>query len=233
MLYPLSWSLPVGVQAAVTSATTPGNLAAHVQAEPSTVIRNRRQLIRQLDLPVAPRWLNQIHSNQVVHFNDARPTVTADAIYADHGPAVCAVLTADCLPILLCSTDGEQIAAIHAGWRGLAQGIIQQTLQRFHGPRERILAYLGPAISVAAFEVGDDVRDAFLSFQVVDSITFRPHKLGKWHADICQIAARLLAHEGCHQVTFSHLCTFQDLRWYSYRRQPECGRFASLIWKYN
>lgn len=233
MLYPLSWSLPPGVQAAITDRACPGNLASHVHADPSAVIRHRRQLMRQLELPVAPRWLRQIHSAQVVHFNDAAPTVAADAIYADHGPAVCAVLTADCLPILLCSGDGSQIAAIHAGWRGLAQGIIQQTLQQFHGPRETILAYLGPAISVRAFEVGEDVRAAFLPLHAVDSTTFRPHIPGKWYADLSQIAALLLAQEGCKRVTFSQQCTYYDQRWDSYRRDPHCGRFASLIWKNN
>lgn len=227
----LDWKLPEGVFAAVTSVAKPGNLAVHVHDDPAAVIRHRRQLLRELDLPVSPRWLRQIHSSQIVDFDAAYPTVEADAIYANRAQTVCAVLTADCLPILLCSQDGQEIAAVHAGWRGLAGGIIENALARFQAKPRELLAYIGPAISMPAFEVGDEVRAAFLSTGVVDSDTFRSHIQGKWHANLPLLAQRILEQQGCQSVQQSGHCTYSDSRWYSYRRDSSCGRIASLIWK--
>lgn len=227
----LDWELPTGVGAIVTTVDQPGNLAAHVNAEPTEVIRHRRHLVTQANLPSAPRWLRQVHSNKVVHFSNARITQTADAIYANQAHAVCAVLTADCLPILLCSADGQEIAAVHAGWRGLLSGVIENTIHQFQCKPSAIRAYIGPAISVAAFEVGADVYSACEKLQLVDAQTFRPHVSGKWMADLPQMAERLLHRVGCADVHLSGLCTYNDARFYSYRRDPNCGRIATLIWK--
>ncbi|PHR63285.1 peptidoglycan editing factor PgeF [Pseudidiomarina marina] len=227
----LDWNLPEGVFAAVTTVSQPGNLAVHVGDDPAAVIRNRRQLQNQFDLPVSPRWLRQVHSTRVVDFDDAYPTAEADAIYANQSQTVCAVLTADCLPILLCSDDGSEIAAVHAGWRGLAGGIIDNALMRFDCPAHQLSAYIGPAISMPVFEVGDEVRAAFLSTGAVDSETFRSHIAGKWHANLPLLAQRILEQHGCQAVKQSGHCTYTDSRWYSYRRDSSCGRIASVIWK--
>lgn len=227
----LNWQLPAGVAATVTTVEQPGNLAAHVNADPAQVIRHRRQLMQQMSLPSAPRWLRQVHGAHVVTFSQARPTQVADAIYSAQPSSVCAVLTADCLPILLCSNDGSEIAAVHAGWRGLVNGVIEKTLEHFHHNAKEIRAYIGPAISQAAFEVGLDVYKAFNSLELVDSETFHPHLENKWMANLPLMAQRLLHRAGCTDVTLSNLCTYSDSRFYSYRKDPSCGRIATLIWK--
>lgn len=226
-----AWRLPHGVKACVTTVTEPGNLAAHVADDPANVIRHRRQLQRALEVPSAPKWLAQYHSSVAVAAENVEVGCRADAIWATQPRSVCAVLTADCLPILLCSDDGQTIAAIHAGWRGLAAGIITNTLKQLPQPAECFRAYIGPAISQLYFEVGDDVRDAFLSQGIVDAKSFVPHRAGKWLADLPLLAERLLATAGVREVTQSGLCTYSDERFYSYRRDPKCGRIATLIWK--
>ncbi|MFC0446335.1 peptidoglycan editing factor PgeF [Pseudidiomarina halophila] len=226
-----AWQLPHGIQACVTTVTEPGNLAAHVADDPANVIRHRRQLQRGLELPSAPKWLAQYHSSIAVAAENNDAGCRADAIWATQAKSVCAVLTADCLPILLCSDNGQTIAAIQAGWRGLAGGIITNTLQQLPQSAECFRAYIGPAISQAFFEVGDDVRDAFLTQGIVDSSSFAPRIAGKWLADLPLLAERLLTRAGVKEVTLSGLCTYSDERFYSYRRDPNCGRLATLIWK--
>lgn len=225
------WNLPQGVSAAITTASAPGNLATHVGDAPSIVLRHRQQLCRDLQLPSAPRWLQQVHSNTCISFAENYPSQSADAIYSDADNAVCAVLTADCLPILLCSSDGREIAAVHAGWRGLVNGVLASTLARFRVKPSAIQAYIGPAIARDAFEVGLDVYQQFLPTGWVDDATFRPHITDKWHADLPLLATRALAHLGIQEVVQSRFDTFSDSRFYSYRRQPKCGRIATLIWK--
>lgn len=227
----LDWELPPGVAATVTTVTAPGNVAAHVNADPAEVIRHRRELMQQANLPSAPLWLRQIHSNRVVDFANAYPTVEADAIYSSSAKSVCAILTADCLPILLCTDDGREIAAVHAGWRGLANGVIENTLRQFATPAARIRAFIGPAISSQAFEVGGDVYQCFHARGLVDTATFRPHSEQKWLADLPLLAKYILNQNGCDAVKLSHWCTYSESRWFSYRRDPNCGRIASLIWK--
>lgn len=225
------WTLPDGVHATITTAQHPGNLAAHVGADPAAVIRNRRQLTRDLELPCPPKWLAQYHSNVAVDFGACRAGIAADAIYSNQPGSVCAVLTADCLPILLCSADGQEIAAVHAGWRGLAAGIVAATCQRFQSPSAKLSAYIGPAISQSAFEVGDDVYREFEQLGWVDSHTFSPHIPGKWRANLPLLAEYALREQGIVAITHSQECTFQQAAWYSYRRDPRSGRFASLIWR--
>lgn len=227
----LDWELPSGVAATVTTVDAPGNVAAHVGADPAEVIRHRRALTEQLSLPCPPRWLKQVHGTQVVSFDQTAVPQVADAIYTANASAVCAVLTADCLPILLCSDDGHEIAAVHAGWRGLVNGVVDAALRQFQCQPSNIRAYIGPAISQPAFEVGIDVYQAFSQLGLVDSETFHPHIEHKWLANLPLMAQRLLQRAGCQSVTQSHLCTYTDTRFYSYRRDPTCGRIATLIWK--
>lgn len=225
------WQLPDGVQACVTTVTEPGNLAVHVGDDPARVIRHRRLLQRQLNLPVAPKWLAQYHSAEVVNFENCAGGVAADAIWAQSRPAVCAVLTADCLPILLSSTDGQVIAAIHAGWRGLAAGIVQHTLATLPQAPAKFRAYIGPAISRDYFQVGADVYAAFAEQNLADSDTFYRQSADKWLADLPLLAERVLARSGVATICQSDLCTYSDARLSSYRENSKAGRIASLIWK--
>ncbi|MGQ4276872.1 peptidoglycan editing factor PgeF [Pseudidiomarina sp. E22-M8] len=226
-----AWALPDGVKARVTTVAEPGNLAAHVADDPANVIRHRRQLQRALNLPSVPKWLAQYHSSVAVAAERCESGCRADAIWGTQPKSVCAVLTADCLPIVLCSDDGQVIAAIHAGWRGLADGIISNTLSQLPQRAECFRAYIGPAISQPYFEVGSDVREAFSSHGLVDSVSFAPHIADKWLANLPLLAGRLLHSAGVREVTQSGLCTYSDERFYSYRRDPKCGRLATLIWK--
>lgn len=225
------WQLPSGIQARVTTVAEPGNLAVHVGDDPAQVLLHRRQLQRHLGLVRPPKWLAQFHSTEVVAEEHSETGARADAIWASRAHSSCAVLTADCLPILLCSEDGSTIAAIHAGWRGLAAGIVGKTLKQLPQAREQFRAYIGPAISQPHFEVGDEVREAFAALSVVDSSTFQSHRPGKWLANLPLLAERLLAAERVANVTQSHFCTYSDERFFSYRRDPTCGRIATLIWK--
>ncbi|MDN7125067.1 peptidoglycan editing factor PgeF [Pseudidiomarina sp. 1APP75-32.1] len=226
-----NWQLPPGIQACITTVDAPGNLAAHVGDDPARVLLHRRQLQRALGLRRAPKWLSQYHSTVVVAEESSVLGSRADAIWASAADSCCAVLTADCLPILLCSEDGAIIAAIHAGWRGLAQGIIGTTLAQLPQRTECFRAYIGPAISQPHFEVGDEVRQAFSRLGIVDSSTFHPHRSGKWLANLPLLAERLLLGHGVKEVTQSHLCTYSDARFFSHRRDPSSGRIATLIWK--
>ncbi len=225
------WPLPAGVFAAVTTVTSPGNLAAHVNAEPAAVVRHRRQLVRDLGLPCAPRWLQQYHGTEAVDFAEIRAGAPADAVFSRQSASVCAVLTADCLPVLLASCDGSEIAAVHAGWRGLAAGVIENTLQQLTTAPADMRAWIGPAISPAHFEVGGDVFDVFAARGLADSQNFLPQPHGKWLADLPDLARKVLNRAGVPDVTLSRLCSYSDPRWYSYRRTPTAGRFASMIWK--
>ncbi len=224
------WTLPDHIFAAVTTVQEPGNVAAHVGADPAEVIRHRRRLAQQLQLPTAPRFLHQQHTTKVVHFNEASAAI-ADAVYGNEAGQVCAILTADCLPILMCSDDGQEFAAVHAGWRGLANGVVENTLTHFQAKPAAIKVWIGPAISVAAFEVGEDVKNVFAAANLVDLQTFRPHISNKWLANLPLLAERVLKRQGVQHITQSQYCTFSDPRFYSYRREPKCGRIASLIWK--
>lgn len=225
------WQLAAGVSARITTVSEPGNLAVHVGDDPATVIRHRRMLQRQLALPASPKWLTQVHGTNVVDDQCYQAGNPADAIWSQSSAAVCAVLTADCLPILLASDDGSVIAAIHAGWRGLVAGIVEQTLARMPVATTSLSAYIGPAISRAYFQVGDDVFSAFASRGLADKSSFTPDEEGKWLADLPLLAERVLRSEGVTAVTQSGLCTYSDPRFCSYRKNPKTGRIASLIWK--
>lgn len=214
------------------------NLGAHCGDLSRDVATNRERLACRL--PGPPRWLEQVHGITVFDADQASdadadgPAPRADASITTRRALVLAVLTADCLPILLSSEDGEAIGAVHAGWRGLAAGVVESTLRALElraGPR-RWLAWLGPAIGPTRFEVGQEVHDAFCAVDREAHAAFSPGVApGKWYADLYQLARQRLARAGVTQVFGGGLCTVSDRdRFYSYRRDRETGRMASLIW---
>ena len=185
-----------------------------------------------LPLPGEPCWLNQVHGSSVVaagHF-DSPPE--ADGCVNGHGQSgqVCVVRTADCLPVLLCSMDGRVFAAAHAGWRGLAAGVIENTITKLGIEPLSLLAWLGPAISQASFEVGEEVREAFLAHDPIANTCFEANARGRWQADLYELARQRLRAAGVLAVSGGGFCTYIDeKRFYSYRRDPKCGRLVSFI----
>lgn len=205
------------------------NLATHVGDDPAAVAENRRRLREQGELPAAPAWLTQVHGCGVAQ--GAAAGCEADARVSSRPGEVCAVLTADCLPVLLCDRSGSRVAAVHAGWRGLAGGVLEQTLDNFSQPAAEMLAWLGPAIGPDAFEVGDEVRAAFIGADAEAKTAFRPARPGHWFADIYRLARQRLAARGVTAVYGGDLCTYREAeRFYSFRRDGQTGRMASLIW---
>ena len=207
------------------------NLAEHVGDEAVAVAANREQLRQALQLPAMPAWLQQVHGVQVVNAAGVTAPVAADAAYALEPGVVVAVLTADCLPVLLCDRGGRAVAAAHAGWRGLAEGVIEQTIAAMPAPGAELMAWLGPAISANAYVVGEEVRDTFLSHDPAAVTAFRPAADGGWHADLYLLARQRLQSQGVTEVHGGGFCTWEDpVRFYSYRRDGVTGRMASLIW---
>jgi YfiH family protein len=204
------------------------NLGDHVGDEPLLVARNRMLLNRLL--PNEPAWLKQVHGNAVVNAA-ADCGVIADACVTRSRGAVCVVMTADCLPVLLCDQAGTVVGAAHAGWRGLCDGVIESTVQAMGIPGQALMAWLGPAISQHAFEVGDEVRAAFLASDAQAQQAFLPKTPGKWMADIYLLARQRLDALGVTRIYGGDLCTYSDAgRFYSHRRDGVCGRMGSFIW---
>lgn len=236
------WPAPARVRAAVTTRRVAGvspapfdafNLGAHCGDDPAAVAANRAALVPLLGLPAAPRWLRQVHGTEVAMFDAAAVSddpPAADAALTHTAGVVLAVLTADCLPLLVCSEDGGEIAAIHAGWRGLAAGVIERTVERLSTPREKLLVWLGPAIGMASYEVGAEVRDAFVAHSAANAGAFTPARPGHWRCDLYSLARNRLAALGVAHVHGGGFDTYADARFYSYRREARTGRFASLIW---
>mgnify|MGYP001472191379 CR=1 FL=1 len=232
------WPLPAGIRAAFTTrlgGVSEGacgglNLGDHVGDDPAAVAANRRLLLQQLPGASAIQWLRQVHGVEVVEAAGAGVRLTADACVTDRAGIVCAIMTADCLPVLFASLDGQRVAAAHAGWRGLAAGVLLQTLARFPDPAQ-VTVYIGPAIGPDAFEVGPEVRNAFAD--APDSC-FRPGRGDRLMADLPALARWQLQCAGVSRIAGGTDCTFSDSRrFYSYRRDPRCGRQATLIWKEN
>ncbi len=232
------WPAPPGVHALTTLrgggvSAVPcdsWNLADHVGDDPAAVAENRSLLRQRFSLPAEPVWLSQVHGHGVVNAARITEPVVADGSYTHQPGVVCAVLTADCLPVLLCSHDGQRLAAVHAGWRGLAAGVIEAALDTL-GEGE-VMAWLGPAISPAAFEVGPEVRNAFLSSHPAAAAAFQQTRPGHWLADLYGLARLRLASRGVDAVYGGEHCTFQEReRFFSYRRDGATGRMASLIWR--
>jgi purine-nucleoside/S-methyl-5'-thioadenosine phosphorylase / adenosine deaminase len=233
------WPAPPGVHACTTTrdgGVSEGrfarlNLAEHVGDDPRHVAENRRRLRDALHLSAIPLWLGQVHGAVVVDAATVRPGCEADASFVSSPGIACAVLTADCLPVLLCDRVGTRVAAVHAGWRGLLGGVIENAVLALHCPGPQLLAWLGPAIGPQSFEVGDEVRDAFMAEDPQAAIAFKPSPAGRWLADIYALARQHLARVHVTAVYGGHWCTANDAeRFYSYRRDGVTGRMASLIW---
>ncbi|MDC5820985.1 peptidoglycan editing factor PgeF [Vibrio europaeus] len=206
------------------------NLGTHVGDELAKVEQNRQWLTEQANMPSAPVWLNQTHSTVVEEVNAPTSQVlNADGVFTTTTNVVCSAMTADCLPVLLTNVQGTQVAAVHAGWRGLASGIVENAVEKFNG---EVMAWIGPAIGAPVFEVGKDVVDAFVSVEAKAVTAFTPRtQEGKWLADMNQLVTQRLQRAGVNQVYYSELCTFEDAeRFYSYRRDGVTGRQATFIW---
>jgi len=206
------------------------NLGDHVGDAPLTVMRNR-MLLAPL-LPSEPVWLRQVHGTTVTDTDIAGcGSPEADACISRHRGAVCVVMTADCLPLLLCDEQGGVVAAVHAGWRGLCDGVIEQAVAAMKVPPQTLLAWLGPAIGPYAFEVGDEVRDAFIARQTEAEAAFTAHAPGKWLGDLYMLARQRLETLGVDRIYGGGMCTYTEReRFFSYRRDGITGRMGTFIW---
>jgi polyphenol oxidase len=242
-LLDMEWELPRGVHAAFTTriggvSKAPWdsfNLATHVGDDLSHVAANRTRLRELLKLEAEPAWLNQVHGVTVKNLDGAPFSpipFTADAAVATRAGTACVVMVADCLPVLFCSRDGQRIAAAHAGWRGLAEGVLERTLEAMGMPVSELRAWIGPAISQEHFEVGDEVREVFVKADRAASSRFRMNARSRWQADLAGLARLRLASLGLTDVSGGRWCTFADReRFYSHRRDGKGGRMAALIWR--
>jgi len=236
------WPAPFAVRAVVTTRHGPGvstapfdrlNLGLRSGDAVEIVQANRGGLQQALALPAAPRWLRQIHGTAVAELGPlpSAAELQADAAVSHLVGTVLAILTADCLPVLFCTRDGREIAAAHAGWRGLSNGVLEETLAALRAPRENVVAWLGPCIGAASYEVGEEVRTAFVGFDPGASACFVATRPGHWLCDLAGLARRRLQAVGVSRIYGGGFDTFIDKRFYSYRRDGErSGRFASLIW---
>ena len=233
------WPAPPSVRALTTLRSGGGsaapfeslNLATHVGDDPVQVQRNREVLQTCAALPEEPYWLDQVHGTHVVAARVAGPTPTADACVSHAAGAVCAILTADCLPVLFCDLAGSCVGAAHAGWRGLVQGVLPATVRALQRPADQLLAWLGPAIEPAAFEVGAEVREQFVARAVESEIAFARNERDRWQADLYLLARQELARCGVTQVFGGGFACVADRgRFFSYRRDGRTGRMATLIW---
>lgn len=236
-----AWPAPKSIHALTTTRLLPGNslppfdafnLGLRSGEDPDVVRSNRDLLERAFSLPSAPRWLRQVHGSRSLRLTtdvpDGEPE--ADAAFTAQPGVVLAILTADCLPILVCAQDGAEIAAIHAGWRGLAAGVVESCVGRLRSPPEKLLAWLGPAIGPASYEVGDEVRAAFLGATASASTAFTPTRPGHWLCNLYSLARQRLNALGVTRIHGGDFDTFADPRFYSHRRDgARSGRFASLI----
>ena len=234
------WPAPARVKAAATLRTggvskgtfASFNLGAHVGDDANAVAENRRLLQAALQLPAEPTGLNQVHGTAVVNATEAvgsRPS--ADASVAFGSGAVCVVLTADCLPVLLCDRAGTRVGAAHAGWRGLVGGVLAETIKALGVAPSELLAWLGPAIEQDAFEVGPEVLEQFVARDPNNGSAFQTNPRGRWQADLYQLARNELARLGVTSVHGGGFKCFADSeRFFSYRRDPRTGRMATLVW---
>ena len=240
-LLQFDWPLPAGVHAAFTTrvggvSSSPWdsfNVATHVGDGAEDVAANRARLMQLLALPSEPAWLTQVHGTTVANL-DSLPdgAITADAAVTRQAGGVCVVMVADCLPVLFASGDGRRIAAAHAGWRGLSSGVLEQTVAAMGVRGEVLSAWLGPAISKEHFQVGEEVRAAFVDADSGAADAFVRNSNGRWQADLVSLARRRLAALDVTDVSGGEWCTFADReRFYSHRRDGKGGRMAALIWR--
>jgi YfiH family protein len=230
------WPAPAGIKACVTTRSggvsvapfDSFNLGDHVDDDPDAVAQNRSTLTTALN--IQPAWLKQVHGINVVEASAAH-VMQADASWSNTPGIACTIMTADCLPALFCNRQGTQVAAAHAGWRGLAAGVLEAAVHSFTDAPADILVWLGPAIGPQAFEVGLEVREAFMAPHPETAEAFVPSvNDGKFMADIYQLARLRLAAHGVTAVYGGGLSTYNDERFFSYRRGARTGRFASLVW---
>ena len=233
-----NWQAPQNVRVLTTTrllgnSTAPYasfNLGLHVGDDRQVVLQNRALLATSAELPSEPKWLQQTHSTQIANIDsiDQQVEGDCDGAYTDAKGVVCAVMTADCLPLMLCDERGEQIAAVHVGWRGLADGVIEAALAYFSCAPKSVLAWTGPCIGPSAFEIGADVKSSLGG----SSAAYKPSKnQDKWLANLPLLVEERLINLGVTQISHSGRCTFNEVdRFYSYRRDGVTGRIASLIW---
>ncbi len=246
-LLDLEWQLPRGVRAAFTTrqggvSAAPWdsfNLAAHVGDDPASVAANRARLRTLLGLSAEPAWLNQVHGTAVADLDApaaGATTLTADAAVTSAAGCACAIMVADCLPVLFASRDGRRIGAAHAGWRGLANGVLENTVAAMGVAAGSLTAWLGPAISQRHFEVGDEVREQFVAHDAGAAPHFSPNARARWQADLVALARRRLTALGVGEMQGGDWCTYaQGERFFSHRRDSQktggSGRMTALIWK--
>jgi polyphenol oxidase len=236
-IYP-GWPAPANVKALQTTrhggiSAAPYdtlNLGLHVGDDPVRVNRNRQSLAQFM--PSEPVWLEQVHGTAVADADGAACRTVADASVARHRGSVCVVMTADCLPVLLCDEAGTVVGAAHAGWKGLAAGVIEATAQSMGVAPQKLMAWLGPAIGPEAFEVGEDVREAFMAHDAKAAAAFAPRGVqGKYHADIYLLARQRLDALGITRIHGGNFCTYhQKDKFFSYRRDGVTGRMGTFIW---
>jgi len=230
------WPAPRRVRALVTTraggvstgAYASLNLGARVGDDPASVTRNR-ELLRRC-LPAEPRWLKQVHGTAVIDPARTAAETEADGAVTREGEVICAALTADCLPVLLCERAGAVVGIAHAGWRGLAAGVVENTIRAMRVPPSDLIAYIGPGIGPRAYEVGADVRDAFVRSDPGATAAFVSRDGAKYEADLYALARRRLRAQGVEAIFGGGFCTSSDPRFFSFRRDRITGRMASLIW---
>ncbi|MEM9172335.1 MAG: peptidoglycan editing factor PgeF [Pseudomonadota bacterium] len=235
-----AWPMALGDKIGAISSTRAGgvsdapfdsfNLGDHVGDAPAAVTENRARFATQLH-GSRPLWLTQVHGADVVEAADWKAGVKADAIVVRTPGQAGVIMTADCVPVLFASLDGSVVAAAHAGWRGLAAGVLANTVSAMGVAREAIAAWIGPAIGQAAFEVGDEVRAAFVEMNANSAVFFERNARGRWQADLVGLTMRALGAAGLTRITLAHRCTASDARaFFSHRRSAPCGRMATAIW---
>ena len=240
------WAAPRSVRAAFTLrrggvSAAPFdslNVAAHVGDDSQAVAKNRRRLRDGLRLPQEPAWMEQVHRTEVLDLDlsdlaarAASSSVAADAALTRRAGRVCVVQVADWLPVLFAARDGSAVAAAHAGWRGLAAGVLEATVKSLAVDTGGLLAWIGPGIGPAHFEVGDEVRGAFLAHDNAAAAAFSINTRGRWQCDLPLLARARLAALGIAAVTGGTWCTYADAsRFFSFRRDGRCGRMAAVIW---
>ena len=233
-----SWDIPNKVRSLVTTrfdGASEGiyaslNLGMHVGDNPDHVLQNRQ--ILKAAIGAKPVWLNQVHgSDTIIIDENTEDHLDADAAITSTPGVACAVMLADCLPILLCDRGASMVAAVHAGWKGLARGVIEETVAKMGLSPTRLMAYLGPSIGQSCFSVKSDVRAAFLSLDKANDRFFKPsEEAGKWYADLSGLAEKKLVDLGISSIDIADRCTVCDCHFFSYRREGVTGRFAALIW---
>jgi YfiH family protein len=242
MLITPDWPVPARVRCAFTLrsggvSVAPYdslNVGAHVGDAAEAVGENRRRVKEYLRLSAEPVWLQQVHGIDVVDLDGVEGgigTMRADAAVTRVGRRVCVIQVADCMPVLFAARDGSAVGAAHAGWRGLAGGVLEQTVRALGVPAANLIAWLGPTISQRHFEVGDDVRTSFVSGDPGAAAAFGTNTRGRWQCDLYALARRRLAALGVRNVFGGGWCTYAEAgRFFSFRRDGQCGRMAALIW---